>query len=48
MDEPCDTSNIEQTDQGFRCAIEVPSVLYKSVYDHFDLQPCPISTVYPH
>lgn len=40
MDEPCDTSNIEQTDKGFRCAIDVPSVLYKSVYNHVDLHPC--------
>ncbi|KAI5623409.1 activating signal cointegrator 1 complex subunit 1 [Silurus asotus] len=31
IDEPCDTSNIEQTDQGFRCAIDVPSVLYKYI-----------------
>ncbi|XP_072523157.1 activating signal cointegrator 1 complex subunit 1 [Salminus brasiliensis] len=31
MDEPCDTSNIEQTDKGFRCAIDVPSVLYKYI-----------------
>lgn len=31
MDEPCDASNIEQTDKGFRCAIDVPSVLYKYI-----------------
>lgn len=30
-DEACDTHNIEQTDKGFRCAIDVPSVLYKQV-----------------
>ncbi len=36
LDEPCDTYSIEQTDRGFRCAIDVPSVLYKLVYllDH--------------
>ena len=28
-DETCDTNFIEQTDKGFRCAIDVPSVLYK-------------------
>lgn len=28
-DEACDLHNIEQTDKGFRCAIDVPSVLYK-------------------
>lgn len=28
-DETCDTHVIEQTDKGFRCAIDVPSVLYK-------------------
>lgn len=28
-DEACDTKLIEQTDKGYRCAIEVPSVLYK-------------------
>lgn len=31
LDEPCDTHNIEQTEKGFRCAIDVPSVLYKFV-----------------
>ncbi|XP_051529588.1 activating signal cointegrator 1 complex subunit 1-like [Myxocyprinus asiaticus] len=31
MDEPCDTHNIEQTDKGFRCALDVPSVLYKYI-----------------
>lgn len=31
-DEACDIHNIEQTDKGFRCAIDVPSVLYKSVF----------------
>ncbi len=25
LDEPCDTYSIEQTDRGFRCAIDVPS-----------------------
>lgn len=30
-DEACDIHNIEQTDKGFRCAIDVPSVLYKQV-----------------
>ena len=28
-DETCDTNFIEQTDKGYRCAIDVPSVLYK-------------------
>lgn len=28
-DESCDLHKIEQTDKGFRCAIDVPSVLYK-------------------
>lgn len=28
-DETCDTHSIEQTDKGYRCAIDVPSVLYK-------------------
>lgn len=31
-DEACDLHNIEQTDKGFRCAIDVPSVLYKLVF----------------
>lgn len=31
-DEACDMHNIEQTDKGFRCAIDVPSVLYKWVF----------------
>ncbi|XP_036428351.1 activating signal cointegrator 1 complex subunit 1 [Colossoma macropomum] len=31
MDEPCDGVNIEQTEKGFRCAIDVPSVLYKYI-----------------
>ncbi|KAK2866552.1 hypothetical protein Q7C36_002608 [Tachysurus vachellii] len=31
MDETCDTDNIEQTEKGFRCAIDVPSVLYKYI-----------------
>ncbi|XP_066520744.1 activating signal cointegrator 1 complex subunit 1 [Hoplias malabaricus] len=31
MDEPCDAINIEHTDKGFRCAIDVPSVLYKYI-----------------
>lgn len=30
-DESCDTHLIEQTDKGFRCAIDVPSVLYKYI-----------------
>lgn len=30
-DETCDTHCIEQTEKGFRCAIDVPSVLYKYV-----------------
>lgn len=28
-EESCDTHVIEQTEKGFRCAIDVPSVLYK-------------------
>ena len=28
-EETCDTHLIEQTDKGYRCAIDVPSVLYK-------------------
>ncbi|KAM9837324.1 activating signal cointegrator 1 complex subunit 1 [Aulostomus maculatus] len=31
VDEGCDTHLIEQTDKGFRCAIDVPSVLYKYI-----------------
>ncbi|XP_052467996.1 activating signal cointegrator 1 complex subunit 1 [Carassius gibelio] len=31
LDEPCDAYDIEQTDRGFRCAIDVPSVLYKYI-----------------
>ncbi|XP_067286462.1 activating signal cointegrator 1 complex subunit 1 [Pseudorasbora parva] len=31
LDEPCDAHNIEQTEKGFRCAIDVPSVLYKYI-----------------
>lgn len=31
MDEPCDLHAIEQTEKGFRCAIDIPSVLYKFV-----------------
>lgn len=31
-DETCDTYLIEQTDKGYRCAIDVPSVLYKWVH----------------
>ncbi|KAM9462042.1 activating signal cointegrator 1 complex subunit 1 [Clarias gariepinus] len=31
VDEPCDANNIEETDKGFRCAIDVPSVLYKYI-----------------
>lgn len=30
-DETCDTHLIEQSDKGYRCAIDVPSVLYKCV-----------------
>ncbi|XP_008312775.1 activating signal cointegrator 1 complex subunit 1 [Cynoglossus semilaevis] len=30
-DETCDTHLIEQTDKGYRCAIDVPSVLYKYI-----------------
>ncbi|XP_074519811.1 activating signal cointegrator 1 complex subunit 1 [Halichoeres trimaculatus] len=30
-DESCDTKFIEQTEKGFRCAIDVPSVLYKYI-----------------
>ncbi len=30
-EETCDTHLIEQTDRGYRCAIDVPSVLYKWV-----------------
>ncbi|KAM8730702.1 activating signal cointegrator 1 complex subunit 1 [Acanthopagrus schlegelii] len=30
-DETCDTNFIEQTDKGYRCAIDVPSVLYKYI-----------------
>ncbi|KAM6899020.1 activating signal cointegrator 1 complex subunit 1 isoform 1-T2 [Lycodopsis pacificus] len=30
-DETCDTISIEQTDKGYRCAIDVPSVLYKYI-----------------
>ncbi|CAL8282985.1 unnamed protein product [Merluccius merluccius] len=30
-DEVCESHSIEQTDNGFRCAIEVPSVLYKYI-----------------
>ncbi|KAM3592635.1 uncharacterized protein V6R79_022565 [Siganus canaliculatus] len=30
-DETCDTYVIEQTDKGFQCAIDVPSVLYKYI-----------------
>uniref|UniRef100_UPI003AAEC6F4 activating signal cointegrator 1 complex subunit 1 n=1 Tax=Centroberyx gerrardi TaxID=166262 RepID=UPI003AAEC6F4 len=30
-DEACDSHRIEQTDKGFRCAIDVPSVLYKYI-----------------
>ncbi|XP_043087092.1 activating signal cointegrator 1 complex subunit 1 [Puntigrus tetrazona] len=31
LDEPCDSYSIEQTDRGFRCAVDVPSVLYKYI-----------------
>uniref|UniRef100_UPI0037E83015 activating signal cointegrator 1 complex subunit 1 n=1 Tax=Semicossyphus pulcher TaxID=241346 RepID=UPI0037E83015 len=30
-DESCDVNFIEQTDKGYRCAIDVPSVLYKYI-----------------
>ncbi|XP_030256513.1 activating signal cointegrator 1 complex subunit 1 [Sparus aurata] len=30
-DETCDTNFIEQTDKGYRCAIDIPSVLYKYI-----------------
>ncbi|AWP17844.1 Activating signal cointegrator 1 complex subunit 1 [Scophthalmus maximus] len=30
-DETCDTHVIDQTDKGYRCAIDVPSVLYKYI-----------------
>ncbi|XP_040032494.2 activating signal cointegrator 1 complex subunit 1 [Gasterosteus aculeatus] len=30
-DEACDTISIEQTDKGYRCAIDVPGVLYKYI-----------------
>ncbi|KAM6951037.1 LOW QUALITY PROTEIN: activating signal cointegrator 1 complex subunit 1 [Aplochiton taeniatus] len=30
-DEPCDSHTIELTDKGYRCAIDVPSVLYKYI-----------------
>ncbi|XP_047465338.1 activating signal cointegrator 1 complex subunit 1 [Mugil cephalus] len=30
-EETCDTQFIEQTDKGYRCAIDVPSVLYKYI-----------------
>ncbi|KAG5855483.1 activating signal cointegrator 1 complex subunit 1 [Anguilla rostrata] len=30
-DEPCDTLNMEQTEKGFRYAMDVPSVLYKYI-----------------
>ncbi|TMS22148.1 Activating signal cointegrator 1 complex subunit 1 [Larimichthys crocea] len=30
-DETCGTHFIEQTDKGFRCAVDVPSVLYKYI-----------------
>ncbi|KTG04317.1 hypothetical protein cypCar_00047220, partial [Cyprinus carpio] len=33
LDEPCDAYDIQQTDRGFRCAIDVPSVLYKLVHE---------------
>ncbi|XP_078055609.1 activating signal cointegrator 1 complex subunit 1 [Mustelus asterias] len=31
MDEPCDSALIEQTDRGYRCAMAVPSALYKHI-----------------
>ncbi|XP_072347557.1 activating signal cointegrator 1 complex subunit 1 [Scyliorhinus torazame] len=31
MDEPCDSVLLEQTDRGYRCALAVPSALYKYV-----------------
>ncbi|XP_028826698.1 activating signal cointegrator 1 complex subunit 1 [Denticeps clupeoides] len=30
-EEPCDVHPIEQTEKGFRCAVDVPSVLYKYI-----------------
>ncbi|XP_031171511.1 activating signal cointegrator 1 complex subunit 1 [Sander lucioperca] len=30
-DETCDANYIEQTDKGYRCAVDVPSVLYKYI-----------------
>ncbi|KAG7492753.1 hypothetical protein MATL_G00018060 [Megalops atlanticus] len=30
-DEPCDSINVEQTEKGYRCALDVPSVLYKYI-----------------
>ncbi|KAL2078576.1 hypothetical protein ACEWY4_026261 [Coilia grayii] len=30
-DEPCDIHAIEQTEKGFRCSIDIPSVLYKYI-----------------
>ncbi|XP_022598292.1 activating signal cointegrator 1 complex subunit 1 [Seriola dumerili] len=30
-DETCDTHSIDKTDKGYRCAIDVPSVLYKYI-----------------
>lgn len=47
MDETCDTDNIEQTEKGFRCAIDVPSVLYKSVYNHFYLNYIEVLQFFP-
>lgn len=31
MDEPCDSVLIEQTEQGYRCTMDVPSALYKYI-----------------
>ncbi|XP_001509416.2 activating signal cointegrator 1 complex subunit 1 [Ornithorhynchus anatinus] len=31
VDEPCDHYAVEQTDRGFRCAVEVPSALFKYI-----------------
>lgn len=39
-DETCDTHLIEQSDKGYRCAIDVPSVLYKCVIDRSTVDPC--------
>ncbi|XP_051795013.1 activating signal cointegrator 1 complex subunit 1 isoform X1 [Acanthochromis polyacanthus] len=40
-DETCDTHFIEQTDKGYRCAIDVPSVLYNPSTDWRPVQGVP-------